>query len=193
MTQLIRDFLKLGSPVTDTFLTWCGYTHRSMQAPLRRNERCRLAHLAWDRGALPRTLPSCTLEDLLIAANVRGAALPPESTLTIEGYHFVECAYCGCGRPQPLGRFVTEGTGAGGNCGACKQPLVVPAYHQLRAVPLEYLPRRVALAALGATGASAAWIDDGAHVVFVRHLPACGTTRAGDPDILFPPLEGRDS
>ena len=67
-TQLLRWPLQLGTPVEDTLVEYCGYTHRTVVQPLRHNPACPCNHT---RFALRFTTPLVSVLKCLSACGRR--------------------------------------------------------------------------------------------------------------------------
>ncbi len=159
MTQLLRLVLKLGAPLQDSILEYCGYTHKTTVSPLRKRADCPCEHFAWNTISVQRPLHSYSLKELAeTAINVPGkdgAAFSPESLpdpqncansptdlsfLVGDDLLFVQGAAC-CGSLQPVQCFCRPNDAAAIclQCGAALRP---QSY---------YSHRPVASAALGAS------------------------------------------
>jgi hypothetical protein len=116
MVQLFRLVLGLGPSVEDTFLEYCGYTHRTVGVPLQRKPECPCDHVRWEPLTVSRPLAAWGLGDLAVAAGAGGE----RGLFTVGEYSFAEQAVCGaCGHTQRLQRFVPADRVAGSceNCG----------------------------------------------------------------------------
>lgn len=135
LMQLLRLTLGLGAPVDDTLTEYCGYTHRTVVSPLRRNPECPCDHLRWVEVPPPRPLADCSLRDLCGAVG-----LPAERTsVTVAGRTFATEAFCEpCGRTRPLRRFVSVASG-GRTCPGCGGRARVSPFHCHRPAPAAVL------------------------------------------------------
>jgi molybdopterin/thiamine biosynthesis adenylyltransferase len=159
MAQIFRHVLRLGAPVADTLLEYCGYTHRTVVAPLRRNPQCPCDHRAWTQLPAPLPLAECTLRDLMSAA---GRGQIARASLTVDDdLVFVESATCGvCAAVQPVQRFLPAGAAAG-HCAACRGPVYGQPFYSHRSVPVAVAAPVLdqPLAALGAGSAQWTRVD----------------------------------
>ena len=117
LTQITRHLLGLGEPVVGTFLSWCGYTHETRIAPLKRNPDCPVPHGVWKRVRVAESLHRCTLRELVAAAGVPLGDGKDEAWFTLGGLRFHETIEC-CGCNQPVGRFGVA-RGIVGRCSSC--------------------------------------------------------------------------
>lgn len=128
LVQAFRHVLQLGPAVNDALVEYCGYTNRTVTAPLSRNPECPCDHTAWTIVPAPRPLPDCTLGELAGASGVMDGAF------TVDDLAFAEkgvCARCG---EKPVLRFVAAGQAA--RCPTCNGPLVAQPFYTHRPVPI---------------------------------------------------------
>ncbi len=131
VTQLLRAVLHLGAPVEDTALEYCGYTHRTVEAPLKCNPQCPCDHTIFVQRAAPRPLGECTLRDLSSAA---GLPFGDAASYTVDGFSFVEFGACQCAIPPAIRRFVAPGETPLGSCALCHAPVQAQPFHTHRSV-----------------------------------------------------------
>jgi hypothetical protein len=132
VTQWTRDTLQLGRPVVDTFLQYCGYTHRVTQAGLDLNGDCKCGHVVLDRVAVPRPLGDYTFRELARLADFEGSALDSLS-LTVGGARYVGSAVCRCGGLN-VDRFVRVGSTLG-RCATCGVEVTPQPFYTSRPTP----------------------------------------------------------
>ena len=157
ITQILRDTLGLGQPVRDTVVEHCGFTHKTVVGPLRRNPDCVCDHVAYRRARTLRPLPQLTLHELASLAGVDGATDLSHTSFIVDDLSFAETGACRQGHVQELQRFVAPGRAAG-RCKSCGAPLHPLAFYTHRTVPAAVLGERVRrpLRTLGAR--SARWV-----------------------------------
>jgi molybdopterin/thiamine biosynthesis adenylyltransferase len=122
--QILRHTLRLGAPVADTIVEYCGFTHRSVVSPLARNPRCPIDHVTWRRAAGPASLRDASLRALAEAAGLRDAA---SAAFTVGGLAFVESAACRRGHAQDVRRFARPASSAW-PCARCGEPAVAGGF-----------------------------------------------------------------
>ena len=133
MVSILRHVLGLGAPLTDVLLEYCGYAHRLVQTPLKRNPDCLCRHEPLEVAAPPRPrLEDCSLDELGVAA---GAVSDQPLTYTIgDELVFAESASCRRGHRQPVHRFLALQTTAG-RCLLCGEILQPDQFFSHRAAP----------------------------------------------------------
>jgi molybdopterin/thiamine biosynthesis adenylyltransferase len=166
LTQLLRFALRLGAPLQDAVLEHCGYTHRTVLSPLKRNADCPCDHAGWERASAPRPLADCTARELARLAGLDGGAGAGGISLAVDDMPFVEWGACAaCGQGQRVGRF-----GPAGRCADCGGPVEAQPFYTHRAAPAALL-RPVLdrpLRELGAAAARAAVVRGAGRAVLVR-------------------------
>jgi molybdopterin/thiamine biosynthesis adenylyltransferase len=165
LMQVLRHVAGLGAPVADTVVESCGYTHRTVVSPLKRNPRCPVDHVPWTARPAPGPLGQATLRELAVAAGVRDEELVG---FLVGDTRYVEAGTCVNGHDWPVGRFV-ESRGADVFCGKCGEALHTQPVFAHRVVPAPVLEHRLdlPLARLGAE--SPAWVvvrEDDRAVMF---------------------------
>src|SRR5262245_14432168 len=137
INQILRFALKLGEPVEDTLLEYCGYTNRMVTSKLVRNPQCPIDHSRVDLATAPRHLAQCSFAELATAANVQ----PSDASLsfTVDGFVWIEKAVCQCSEPRPMCRFISTSLKAIGRCKKCRAPMQVQPFYSHRAVPSRLL------------------------------------------------------
>lgn len=131
VTQLLRSALRLGAPVEDSALEYCGYTHRTVVAPLKFNPQCPCDHTIFARRAAPKPLGECSLRDL---SSTAGLPFGEAASFTVDGFSFVEFGACQCANPPAIRRFVASGETSIGSCGVCGAPVQAQPFHTHRSV-----------------------------------------------------------
>ena len=152
--QWTRHALDLGSSVTDSVLQYCGYTHRTTQANLGRNDSCPAEHALLEQKTTATAVADYSAADLVELAgwdwrNTDGCSL------TLGALMFAESIICGCDR-QPFHRFISPRT-AVGRCKSCGASILPQRFYSTRPTPMTVLKpyERTPLRELG--GGSAAW------------------------------------
>jgi hypothetical protein len=135
--QLLRFFLKLGQPVADTLLEYCGFTNRTVVSPLARHPHCKLEHTAFTQATLEAPLASHSLAQL--TQRTTGAPLAPDARFEVTGQSWIEFAACSCAQPTPVRRFVPHGRTELDRCPKCSAPLVPLSFYTHRAVSASVL------------------------------------------------------
>ncbi|HUT36074.1 MAG TPA: ThiF family adenylyltransferase [Planctomycetota bacterium] len=179
MTQILRFALGLGAPVADTFLEHCGYTHRTVVAPLARNPACPCDHTAYRQVRLGGQLGALTLRELTAAAGLGPASGRAPLSFTVDRFAFAEMAGCACSGQVPLGKFVLAGQ-AVGECPKCQHPIVAHPFYLHRPVPASVVEAVLdrPLHALGAGAARSVAVrgDDRAVLLLERRSRPEGVT-----------------
>lgn len=172
MTQLFRLTLGLGVSVEDTLLEYCGYTHKTVISPLKRNPDCPCDHQSWTKAQPPRPLAEMTPRGLCAAAGMP----PEESSFLLGGLTFLDEMPCGfCGRLSLRRRFVpTEGDMT---CPECRQKLRPSPFHCHRPVP---------------PGVLAPVLDRPLRELSTTEIPWV-LVRGSERALLFRPTEGENS
>ena len=117
---IVRYALKLGAPLTDSLVEYCGYTNRMVTTPLYKSSSCICDHSPWKIRKLSRPLINNTLRELSLASELSENGSFNEYSFTVSDMSFVELGICSCSTLQPVRRFVKSGHIAGicGKCGA---------------------------------------------------------------------------
>lgn len=134
LLQLLRMILGLGQDVADTFLEYCGYTHRTVITSLAPNPHCRCEHVAWNVASDTAPLEQRTLRDL---AREAGCSDEEASTasFSVDELRYVEAGICPAGHLHTIRRFLPLGS-AGGECPTCQATLHPHPFYAHRPVPV---------------------------------------------------------
>jgi molybdopterin/thiamine biosynthesis adenylyltransferase len=116
--QFVRHRLGVGEPVGDSLLEYCGYTHRTVLSPLKRNPDCGCEHRRVPWITLHRTLLDCTMRELVREAGLGGEQGMAGISFRVGNRVFRELGSCACGQAQPLNRFHAPGEFLG-RCSEC--------------------------------------------------------------------------
>jgi len=137
MNQVLRTALRLGSPVTDCQIEFCGYTWRTTVSPLPgRSPACRCDHTPWRVERLPGPVERRTLRELATRADLPGGS--GGGSVQVDALLFVGLGVCPrCGL-RPVRRFVAVGRPAGA-CDRCGAPLKAHPFFSSRPTPLAEL------------------------------------------------------
>jgi molybdopterin/thiamine biosynthesis adenylyltransferase len=135
LMQILRDMLGLGGPVQDTLVEYCGFTHRTVTAPLVRNPQCPCDHRPWAAAPAPGPLAECTLRQLAVAAGVTENRELARTSFRVEDWPFVVRGVCAnCGQTQAVQRFVAGGEAAR-PCVTCSGIVAVQPFFAHHPVP----------------------------------------------------------
>jgi molybdopterin/thiamine biosynthesis adenylyltransferase len=141
MTQLLRHVLRLGPPLDDSLIQWCGYKYQMSSSPLERNPACPCEHVAWDRVSLPDRVARSSLRDIARTAGFQEADLTGEFSFLVDELTYVDQVAC-CSSPQPVRRFSQAG-GELGKCCRCGSALHPQLYYSYRPTPVAVLSGRI--------------------------------------------------
>lgn len=139
MTQLLRHALSLGQPLGNTLVEHCGYTWKSLVAPLSRNPSCPCEHLRWTCVSAPPTADLSTRQLFAAAGLASSGAALPRASLTVDHHSFSVSGACGCGKTHSTQRFVEAGQDIAAMCDACGEHISVQPFFLLREVPASAL------------------------------------------------------
>jgi molybdopterin/thiamine biosynthesis adenylyltransferase len=151
MMQLLRWVLKLGAPLEDGIVEYCGYTHKTTVGPLRRRAGCECEHVVLEPISVKRPLNTYSLKELteialttigkeIIAVSSEGSRFSEKrgnsqadlSFAVGDDLLFVEGATC-CGNLQPARQFFhPDDTVA--TCVRCGAALRAQTYYSHRPV-----------------------------------------------------------
>jgi len=164
--RIFRHALRLGAPLEDSVVEYCGYNHQSHVVPLVKNPTCPCEHIALERVEIRRPLGQCNLRELAGAAGFHGGRLPPDLSFLVDELTFVEAAMC-CGQAQPIGRFCNDGEPLA-RCSHCGSALGAQPFFSHRPVPAAVLSARLEepLERVGAGGAKSVVVRCGGRSVF---------------------------
>jgi molybdopterin/thiamine biosynthesis adenylyltransferase len=170
--QILRFLLKLGQPVADTMLEYCGFTHRTVISPLARNPKCKLSHTPFAQVEVDVPLDSLPLTEVMQRAT--GVAVAPDTQFEVAGTDWVEFAACNCARPTPVRQFVARTRTKLPRCPKCSAPLVPLSFYTHRAVSAWVLGSAAErpLNRLGARHVSSVLVRSGDSGVLVRPQPS---------------------
>ena len=166
--QLLRHALRLGEPVADTSLEYCGYTNRTVTSRLALTASCPCDHR---RGVLvpaPKSLREVSLAELATAAGFnRDAGVV---TFTLDGCDWARLGECRCPVPSAVERFIPAKQSHAGRCAKCRAPIRVSPFFRHHAVSAWTLGTAMdaPLATLGAGAVSSVLGDDGNRLVLFR-------------------------
>lgn len=134
LTMVTRYVLKLGEPMSDSLVEYCGYTNRMVVTPLHKSDSCIRDHSPWEVKKLSHPLMKSTLRDLLLAAELGSNVNIEEISFTVSSMHFAELGICGCSTFQPVNRFLITSERAG-RCRKCGKDLYPHPFFSHRPVP----------------------------------------------------------
>jgi molybdopterin/thiamine biosynthesis adenylyltransferase len=138
MIQVLRHVAKLGKPVHDRVLQYCGYTDEIAVTPLERRTDCPCDHQVWETVTAPRALADCTPRELIGQAALSDRELR-SAVFSADDLHFVESGSCpGCDHRQPIGRFVSSLRSVV-SCSTCGSPIDADLYYAHRPAPISLL------------------------------------------------------
>ena len=163
--QVLRHILRLGKPVEDTVLTYCGYGREHAPSPLRRREGCPLAHERFERVHVARPVATHSLREIAYMVGLDAERLGRDISFSIGDRSFVEQATC-CGRAREVRRFATAGDSAGA-CPQCGGGLCAEPFYARRSVGADEVDLARPLSHLGASGAPEVLVRCGARAILV--------------------------
>ncbi|MHC4415957.1 MAG: ThiF family adenylyltransferase [Planctomycetota bacterium] len=168
MMLLLRHVLKLGAPLEDCLMQYCGYTNGIVTSPQSRNPDCPAEHMAWERKASCRPLGAATLRELAGVAGLDVEASGGALSFAIDQFAFTRRALCKCPEPRRLQRFVFA-HGSSARCDSCGEQLSADPFATYRRAPLHVLAPVLdrSLEELGAGRARFAVVRDAGRAVFV--------------------------
>ena len=169
LNQILRLALKLGAPVTDAMLEFCGHTNRAITSPLARNANCPCDHRRFGLLTAPKPLREASLAELAAAAGFRGAV--GVATFALEGREWARLGQCQCPVPHSVDRFIPAGQPHAGRCAKCRAAIHVPPFFRHRTVSAWTLGQAMvaALDALGAGPVRCVLADNGHDAVLFRN------------------------
>jgi molybdopterin/thiamine biosynthesis adenylyltransferase len=132
VTQLLRWRLRLGMSVQDSLVEHCGYTHRSVIQPLKRNPACPCDHSRFAVKFSSRQLSHCSLAKLAAAA---GLGMRDAASFAIPGMQFVERGACKCLEPRLVMRFASPREIEFSLCPTCREPIRLHRFYARPAAP----------------------------------------------------------
>jgi len=138
MISVLRQVAKLGKPMQDRVLQYCGYTDAITATPLQRRTDCPCDHRVWTSVTALRALDDCTPRELIGQAELNDRELH-SAVFGIDDLHFVQSAACAeCDHRQPLGRFVASLRSVG-PCTKCGRRTDADTYHTYCPPPIALL------------------------------------------------------
>lgn len=166
MTHLLRHALKLGAPLEDSLVEYCGYTHKMTSSRLERNGACRCEHVGWERALMPRALAESSPRQVAQAAGFAPHELRQGVSFTVDDLTFVDRVTC-CGKPHEIRRFSRAGKRVA-KCRVCGRRLRPQLFHCHRPTPAAVLSKLVdePLERLGAAAARWVVVRGGDRAVF---------------------------
>ncbi len=168
VNQILRLALRLGEPVFDTTIEFCGFTNRSVTSRLTRNANCPIDHAKWSLAALEKPLAKTTPGELAKVVGL-GVNTGPV-TFTVDGFGWVESGVCQCDSPKVVRRFVPAGRKQVGLCPKCRQPILAQPIFTHRNVAAALLGKalEMPLDELGAAKARCVLVGNDAESVLFR-------------------------
>jgi molybdopterin/thiamine biosynthesis adenylyltransferase len=157
LVQVTRYLLGLGGANSDTLLEYCGYTHRTVNAPLPVDPQCRCEHVRWDQVCPPRPLGDCSLVELAGVAGLPSVPGAESVAATLDGLQWVRRAVCACGRAEPVGRWLALDEPAG-CCRSCGRALPADPFFSHQRTPLAVLGSRAAVPLRMLTTRAPRWV-----------------------------------
>jgi len=138
VTQVVRYVARLGQPLHDCVLQYCGYTHETTVTPLDRRQDCPCDHQVWEADTAPRPLADCTLHELIRQAGLSNGELRT-AACSIDDLQFVESGSCpGCDHRQPIGRFISSLRSVAA-CTNCGRQIDADLFYAHRPAPISLL------------------------------------------------------
>jgi hypothetical protein len=168
LNSLLRMVLKLGQPVADTVLDYCGYTNQLVTSLLVPNANCRCDHERWEMHELSQPLRALSLQQLQAAA---GKSLESPLTFRIDGAKWVEKALCDCPQPHIPPGLVVNGDSL--TCPKCAAPAQPMSFYSQE----EFEPERLGaaltkpLGELGAAAPAYVLLRTGARTLLITGKP----------------------
>jgi molybdopterin/thiamine biosynthesis adenylyltransferase len=136
LNQALRFLLRLGKPVEDTQIEYCGYTNQMVTSPLRFNPECRCEHQLCTRVPASQPLAECSLQGVAGLAGLRLDGAPV--VFTVAELCWVEAGVCGCSEPRLIRRFVRPGQKPP-RCVKCRAPIQLLPFYMHRPVAASLL------------------------------------------------------
>jgi molybdopterin/thiamine biosynthesis adenylyltransferase len=137
VNQAIRHFLRLGNPVGNTIIEYCGYTNQLITSHLERNPACPCDHTRITVASSHRDLALCTPARL--ARSFSFTTSDKSLTIAVEGSTWLLRGSCRCALPEQQIRLVPCGTKVAGRCPRCRSTIQVMPFHAHRSVPFSLL------------------------------------------------------
>jgi hypothetical protein len=175
MVQILRHLFGLGTPVADSLLEYCGYTHNTLVRALKPRAACPLDHRVPRQVASPRRAVSQSPGDIIRLAGWRRKNRLDLCALAVGGHVYVEKAWCRCGPLAAVHRFVPR-TGHSPRCTACGAEMKAHPFFTHDPVSTEVLAPRLEtpLGKLGVTSAGWAMVRGNGRITMVRFVPQKG-------------------
>jgi len=136
---ILRHALKLGNPMSDSQIEYCGYTNNTVVSPLRpRSEDCPCDHYgAWQLERSSGPLRSSSLRELVDASGLSSNGSVNGLAVQVDDRLFVELAGCPTCGQTPVRKFVMPGKEVG-LC-QCGKSVYAQPFFSHRLVPLAVL------------------------------------------------------
>ena len=134
MVQVVRHALGLGMPVEDTMVEYCGFNHRTVVSPLKRNPGCPCEHTAYRRVMSPHSLPECTLRQLTETAGLGGGSDFAALSFKVGNLAFCNLWFCRCKKSRIAERFI-DAAEVGETCPVCEELIRPQPFHTHYPVP----------------------------------------------------------
>jgi molybdopterin/thiamine biosynthesis adenylyltransferase len=169
INQAIRHFLRLGDPVGNTIIEYCGYTNQIITSPLKRNPDCPCDHIRITVASSHRDLALCTPAGL---ARAFGFSTADKSlTIAVEGSSWLLRGSCCCALPAQRLRLIPCGAKVAGRCPRCRSTIQVMPFHAHRSVPFSLLGKgaRKTLGDSAAQAASRVFLRNARRATLIRN------------------------
>ena len=122
MVQIVRRALGLGEPVADTMVEYCGFNHRTVVSPLKRNPDCPTEHIAYRKVLSPQSVSEFTLRHVAKTAGFGDWAEFGSLSFKIGEFAFCNMWACKCSMSRLLERFISPG-GSAEECTVCGESI----------------------------------------------------------------------
>ena len=176
MTLLLRHALRLGAPVADSMVEYCGYTHRTVLSRFHRRADCPCPHTVFSVRQLGRPLGTCSFRVLAESAGFSTATSWANVSFEIDALYWVESAGCQCPAPRMVRRFHQKHRPEVGRCRRCRQTLLSQPFFTHDSVPAPMIRALfdTPLSKLGAAKARWAVVRYAGSAVFLNPSTANG-------------------
>ena len=132
--SILRYALKLGAPLTDSQVEFCGYTNKTVVSPLRPKSDLCPCHDPWRIECAIKPLRNASLRELITASGASANGTMTGLSVQIDDRLFIELASCSACGTSPIRKFVIPGRPAG-FC-KCGKRIYAQPFFSPRVVPV---------------------------------------------------------
>ena len=134
LAQFLKHRLGLGTPVENTILEFCLYTHKTAISSLNRNPNCPCDHTTYVQASTRREISEFSLAEIVALAGYDRKSGLKGISFKLGDSRYCEQGFCKCSQNSPLKRFCRPGKIVA-RCRFCRDPIYPHPFFTFSPVP----------------------------------------------------------